>query len=50
VNRILAVCPICDQLVRVIPGTYKGEGRQQWWWPLPHDADGKPCEGSKRAI
>jgi hypothetical protein len=48
---VRAYCPRCDQLVRVIPGAYKGSGRQQWWWPIAHlGPDGKDCEGSKRGI
>lgn len=49
-NRVWSRCSACDQLVRVIPGAYKGDGRQQWYWPVAHDVDGRPCEGTRRPI
>lgn len=49
-NRILAVCPVCEQLVRIIPGDWKPGLRRQHWWPVAHEADGKPCPGAERSI
>jgi hypothetical protein len=44
---MLAYCPVCEQLVRIIPGDWKRNGKQRWYWTVKHEAAGKPCEGGK---
>lgn len=50
-QAVRAVCPVCDQLVRIIPGEWKPGLRQQRWWPAKHQNErGEDCEGAECSI
>jgi hypothetical protein len=48
---VYAYCLVCDRLVPVTQGQYKGEGRERWFYPYDHDdQSGNRCPGAKRGI
>jgi hypothetical protein len=51
VQTIRGWCPVCEQLVRIIPGAWKPGLRRQHWWPARHQNErGEDCEGADRSI
>lgn len=47
----MGYCRTCGKLVAITPGQMKYAGaREQWWYPVAHDAGGKLCSGSKKGI
>jgi len=48
----LGYCLVCEKLVPIRPGDYRGLGRQRLWYPVTHvKPDGVTlCEGSSKGI
>lgn len=46
----LGYCTTCNRLVSIRCGKPARVDRRWDWYPVPHEADGKLCDGDKRAI
>lgn len=47
---MLGYCTVCDKLTPLTLRSYDVARRRGEWYPVTHEHNSKPCEGSRRRL